>query len=329
MILGATLSFAKDTESKWGTIKGKIYMGLKFEDVGAAVNTQDMFVLERAYFTYKKKIGAGFSMRITTDIIGNETNGTADDTPFTPYIKYGYLQWKMDVNLFKIETQLGMVGTPILGLTDKLGGMRWVTKNYFDNSSKIAQKMDNSADLGWNLSLNILKIVTFTGAITAGEGYKDIAAGETDGSKALYGLITVNPIEELSVIAFVRTNGHNGLNENDLYCGAGIAWKSKLIKVGANYAYVTTDNDTNKDHVIDVWANFNFKSLIDMPILLMGRFALGMNTVADSTKTNILGGIGYKFNSNVQAMILYKVEDTFSDASSAVHNLYLKVEAKF
>jgi len=44
-----------------------------------------------------------------------------------------------------------------------------------------------------------------------------------------------------------------------------------------------------------------------MPVFLMGRFALGMDTVNDITKTNILGGIYYRFNSNVQTMILLKL----------------------
>jgi hypothetical protein len=331
MLLGSSLAFgaddAKKNESKWGTIKGKIYLGLQFEDLGTAVNANDMFFLDRAYFTYKKKIGAGFSMRITTDIIGNDTSG--GDTPYSLYIKYGYLQWEKGLGPVKIKSQLGMVGTPILGLADKLGGMRWVTKNYFDNAKKITRAMDNSADLGWNLSLNFLKMVTLSGAVTAGEGYKDIAAGETDNSKAIYGMATVNPIKELYISGFIRTNGHAGLNENDMYVGGGIAWKTKLFKAGANYAYVMTDNSTYKDHVVDVWVNFNLKSVISIPILVMGRFALGMDTVAASTSTNILAGIGYRFNNNVQTMLLYKATDTFSDANSAKHNIYLKVEAKF
>jgi len=325
MLLSSGIIFAKDAgESKWGTIKGKFYLGLKFEDVGTSVNANDMFVLERIYFTYKKKIGAGFSMRITTDIIGNEKNAAGDDTPYTPYIKYGYLQWKKDFGPVKIKSQLGMVGTPTLGLADKLGGMRWVTKNYFDDS-----KIDNSADLGMNLSLNILKMVTLSGAVTSGEGYKDVAAGETDNSKAINGLLVVNPMKELYISGFIRTNGHNGLNENDMYFGGGVAWKTKLLKTGANYAYVMQNNSASKDHLVDVWANLNLKSVINIPLLVMGRFNLNMNTVADTISTKILGGVGYKFNGYVQTMLLYKVTDTFDDATDAVHSIYLKVEAKF
>jgi len=323
LLLIATIAFAEGTATQkstpakkkvtQGKLSGKVYISINFLDLGAPANQINSFTIDRAYITYKNKISKQFSFKIRTDVSDKDGWG------YEAYIKNAYLQYKDKFSIIGIKAQAGMIGTPILGQTDDLGDMRWITKNFFDNSKAIiGSSIDSSADLGINLSFNLTKYLSLTGAITNGEGYKNV--NPTKGM-AYYGKLSIIPIKGLYINGFIRykqTIATTG-NSSDFYSGAGILYSSSIIKVGVNYAIVKTAiNDIN--HIVDTWANINLKKLTTISILIMGRFAYGKTV----TENNIIGsvGIGYQFNKNLSTLLYY-------ENAIGTHNLYIKTEAKF
>lgn len=340
-------------------------------DSGENKNT---FNIKRVYLDFRKKIDAVWSIRATLDV-GNENKEAVsiNDSRYTAYIKFAVLQAQQDLGFGILTAQFGMIGTPVIGLIDEASDYRWLNQNYLDAAKMlllkqsgvtggIGQSIDFSADMGLSVSLNVAKMVTVTGAVTNGEGYKrtDELQFHDDG-KAFYGMITVTPIEGLSLAGFYRNQitRDNGENADDNFIrnyGAVAAYNFQGIRVGASFtlATVSTNGTTPgvdarvaEYRIIDAFLMANLNSLTGMPILVAGRYAMGSTEYADGYGANDgvkadvtiwAFGVGYQFNNFVRMMAY--VEDQKAETSDPAlaaaadwkasnRNFYIKTEAKF
>jgi hypothetical protein len=264
------------------------------------------FQLERAYITIKKQIGEIFSAKITTDIDPNSSDYL--------YLKYGFVQLYKEfgtpVGPISLKAQLGKIATPVVGITDKLNDLRWLGRNYIENSKMVlnGNSFDNSADLGGMVSLSLLKLMTLEYSLTNGEGVKS-DHNETYAGKSHTLLVSVNPIDylkELYVNFYGRwedtnknkivtgTGGmptkYQGTDERK-YMGCGIAWYSDLVKAGMNFILpvmhysktifispITGYSPRHQDKfmLIDSWLNINIGAIAPTaPVLFVGRCAWG------------------------------------------------------
>ncbi|MBP7582575.1 MAG: hypothetical protein KBA61_00990 [Spirochaetes bacterium] len=325
------------------------------------VNT---FRIQRVYLDFRKKIDDVWSARATLDV-GNDNGAT--DTRYQAYIKYAYLQGAFNLGFGTLTAQFGMIGTPVIGLIDSQSDYRWLNQNYIDAAKALlyrqsnatgatpGQSIDSSADLGLSLSLKVASMVTITGAITNGEGYKtgdELAAG--DDGKAMYGMLTVTPISGLFLSGFYMNRVTDDAEAGDNYVnyyGANAIYVFQGIRVGVSYvmAKVSTfavgdpEAEVAEYTLIDAFIMANLKGFTGMPILLAGRYAMGSTEYAEgygasngftSDVTIWAVGVGYQFNDNVRVMAY--LEDQSSSSSDIAarewdnsnRNFYVKAEAK-
>lgn len=314
-------------EEKPTEVGGRIYMWYS-RDVANKSTTlprepkTDHFSLNRAYITVAREFSDVFSAKLVTDV-------KPDASAQYIYIKNAYLQ----ARLFKDgpvtwTTQFGVVGTPVIGLIDKISDARWIYWNYIDKSKDVLNgvEIDNSADVGLLTELDIVKIVKLTGGYTNGEGYgKMLTESNCDKSKRLYGMVTLTPIMQLYLSGFYKTdlemvsttvstnptstvypyNDQSKLN----YWGALIAWSDKSFKIGASYSipykssikyYLASGAQAGLygqrtrwyGRIFDAWAHVNLKELTGLGFILYGRYAHGIDDVRTRyitrTSSNIL-----------------------------------------
>ena len=338
-------------------------------DSGENENT---FQLTRVYLDFRKKIDSVWSMRATLDV-GNDNQNTVDkdDSRYAAYIKYAYLQAMTDLGFGVLTAQFGMIGTPVIDLIDTQSDYRWLNQNYIDASKvvlhkqgtadvgSIGQSIDNSADMGLSVSLNVAKMVTVTGAVANGEGYKKTnELGYHDDGKAMYAMITVNPLQGLYAAGYYRTESTHDEYETAednfrQYYGATLIYVYQGIRLGASYVLSSVSSAANvsgadpavaKYTLLDVFVMVNLKSLTGVPVLLAGRYAMGTTKYdegygaddgAEATATLWAIGAGYQFNDSVRFMAYLEDQSSSSDDIAAAdwegsnRNFYVKAEVKF
>lgn len=258
-----TTGFRYDGTTEWGGEWGKVprwgidttYLPriTAAEPSNISYKKTNTFRMQRAYLTLKKRIGEIFSVKVTADI-----DPSGQDFI---YLKYGFIQLYKEFGTamgpVSLKAQVGKIGTPVVGITDNLCDLRWVGRNYLDNSKLVlnGKSFDNSADLGGLFSLSFLKLATIEYSITNGEGLKS-DNNETYGGKAHTLLVSVNPVDyvkELYVNFYGRWEDtdrnvldtgpisaggypvkYQGVDKRS-YMGFGVAWYSDLIKLGLNF----------------------------------------------------------------------------------------------
>lgn len=363
MFLTGTAAFAQEEEKKPElNLKGTAYIQYmnqtKVQDDDKKYKS---FQIQRVYLTWKKDLDSIWSARVTTDVgqvgsSGEVDGGLADGddvdtktTPYAVYLKYAYVQGKKDFGPVNAKMQFGMIGTPNSGYTDKVSGYRWVNNNYsFDHAKKVLidtsgspTGIDNSADAGVRLDLELMKMVTLTGMYSNGEGYKKVDEPTSNG-KAMTGMLKVTPLEGLALAGFYRNEVTNEAEAGDnyrMYYGAGLSYSTDLIKVGANYVLPEVKkggDDTVKDaYILDTWLNMNLNSVAGMPVLIMGRYAMAENEEAndvlddDSAVTIWAAGLGYELTKGFKALAYLENRTFESDTMDDEQTFYVKTEVKF
>jgi len=340
-ILASGAVFAEEKKDDGpGTLSGKIYLNynidLQNSDGSDKVHGFD---LERIYFTYRKNISEKFSTRVTMDVYsadfksytfndavadGGNGDGVVDANEIEEqtssrglfFVKYAYLQYKDKLAGIKTKFQVGQIGNPIIGLTDKMSGMRWITKNQIDSAN-----LNNSADLGAKVSLGFFGLATLTTAYLNGEGYKYIGGDENKG-KSSDTVLSITPLGKKLLVNGYFKYAKDEDDVQDTQVGGGIAWVDSKYKAGVNFLYDTE----NKNSYLDSWVNVNFKGLVGAPVLLMGRFQMILPDTGDNTTTFMVGP-GYKLHKMIQVAVIFDYSKT-GDAD-ADYNMSIQSEFKF
>ncbi|MFH0976344.1 MAG: hypothetical protein V1874_11240 [Spirochaetota bacterium] len=307
---------------------------------------RDSFNLNRAYVNFNKKIDDVWSAKVTLDggtLAASDTNKTSVE-----FVKNAYFQMNNDFGVAGLKIQGGMTGTPIIGLIDGLNGSRWIYQNYIDKASDVSDKSIDvsSADTGVKAELNVMKMITISGMYSNGDGYKKAATDQDTVTKAYYGVVNVTPISALNIFGYYHWHDTAMKSKENYvsFIGGGAAWSDKYFKIGAAYTMHTGKASDIKEEssLMEVWANVNLQQITNVPILIIGRYAMGeyekKGTGTNKLKNEgsaIWGGAGYQVNSNVQFAAMYKV-DTLSKKANDVKTsdmenstFFIKSEIKF
>ena len=350
-------------------LEGKIFAEYKQNLEKDVANYYYGFAVTRAYLTGKAKIDDVWSAKITIDAGNIEALGKDGDDPtknvtttsrgYEFFVKNAYVQAAPSFGDYGLVLQFGMIGTPIIGLIDDISDYRWVYNNYIDkagdvlinpNDSTKSLSIDTSADLGASLKIDIMKygdkkknaMVSVTGAVMNGEGYKKTDES-TNGyrGKAMYAQITVNPIAEVFISGYMRREAYAATLLNTFY-GGTIGYDSKIIKAGVSYIMGKKGEltDDEKYTILDLYVNANLNDVAGLPVLIMGRYAMGSYKQGDTISTSaskvtvMAIGAGYQFNDYVRFLAYY--ENKQSKAYKALYSddgdlqaFYVKSEIKF
>ncbi len=270
-------------------------------------------------------------MRVTTDV--DNTSGSAP----TLYLKYAFFQYR-DVffDFLGVNLQGGLVSTPMLGLIYDISDTRWIYQSLLDKSANMLNgfSMESSADYGVRLSFIFADMITLTGAVVNGEGFKKNAGGLSDyDGLAYYGMIVINPVPELFLVGSTRWEEYRAKQDNfgsDIsdkgYCGFGVAVKTALIRVGAFY-WMFWDNDrqsslfgTRPPTVRKSYSLFEWYLMMNMgavvptlPVLLHGRLSQGYENAGQAANSDVrrrtrmfAAGIGWAFNAHLRILAYYE-----------------------
>lgn len=301
--------------------------------------SENTFELNRVYLNFTKQFDEIWSMRVTTDIgqvESESTNPYQEDATttsevksktnnYTVYLKFAYIQAAQQYEHLSYTLQFGMVGTPLLNYIDGQSDYRWIQQNYFDNSKDLLQTtVDYSADAGVRADVSLFKVVTITGAITNGEGFKHVS--ETDDGKAYYGMLTVNPFEHFSLIAFNRYCITNDNDRSDNYTNDtafGAFYTQDVVKAGVVYALPVEEVSGQKTNyrLVDSYLHIDLSYVWTVPLLLAARVGYGKNTDNDNTIKIYSGGVGYRFSKDIRTIVYYqhKKDDTKSKADKVMY----------
>jgi len=303
-------------------ITGKMYLSYThdFEDRKSDLS------LDRAYVTFKRNIAGPISVKFRTDV-------KKDDNGYQPFVKNAYVQFKHGFGPVKVKAQAGIIGTPNIGITGKMQDLRWIYQDYsFDKASDLIGKtIDTSADVGANLSITFMKKVTITGSLTEGEGYNN-AEGDFK-RNVIHTTLSINPLGKLYVNGYFKYGDtKNRGYDTCRYFGGGVSWKSKLIKAGVNFVFPTIDDGTAKSNytIIETWANADLYSATEIPVLVLARFAYGMENNDDNVGKTIFGaGLGYKFNKNFRVLAYFDFQKGRAGGTPNEEKISVKTESKF
>ncbi len=309
---------------------------------GIKEKNNNSFRVQRAYIDIKYKINDILNARLTTDVDGKVSpqKSAGDSTSaFHLYLKYAYLDAKKDFGPIGLSFMGGMIGTPVVGLVDKISDYRWISQNYLDQSKNVLNglSIDNSSDLGISASVRIFKYATFTGSFTNGGGYKN---DESNSYKAVTYLATVNPVKGVHISGFGRNEitdkyDYTGKKAKRSYYGYGVAYESNLIKIGFNHIFPYTRTvglssqfgfatpalyvypvKNNGYMLLDAWLNVNLGAVAEsVPLLITGRYVYGLQrgtyqkSIADPNcgkeRSSMLYalGLGWQFNKHFRILL--------------------------
>jgi len=271
-------------------------------------NAPNTFIIDRAYLMLKKIFNKTYKAVLIWDVLSanNPTyhySDAASQTYYDPsagtlksisnkveyksYLKIAYIEGNKSIGPVSGALQMGIIYSPWLSYNSKLN------EDYHLTSDPLFETgFDKGYDLGIGGTLKFMEYAALYGTITKGEGYQSIGTEDNDG-KAISFRLAITPIKEFSVTGWVHRNKIERSGYNEGYYGAGIAWKSGLIRLGANYvqlyvkrsvikAYkasyntyldaLTNTKTDGGDRIIDVWLNMNLKSLTGISVLLWFNF---------------------------------------------------------
>lgn len=309
----------------------------------------DNMRIQRAYLTFAKEIDKVWSAKVTLDGVGladiNEYEGEDTDvvsdgqlneinaskkTNNVMFLKNAYVQMKQSFDPVTLTVQYGVVGTPIIGISDQMGGARWIYNTYMDKSKDIMDSTIDvsSADMGLKAEVSIMKMVSVTGMYSNGSTYK-FTEDQQLSDKAYWGLLSITPIKGLFINGYYHTRdvAVDAADADEVtYYGGGLAWSDKSFKVGGNYVMGEKSSDTATSEadytVYEIWANINLDEVVGMPILIYGKYAAGETDYNDGKKkaegNTIYAGLGYQFNKSVQAMLLYQMSELEKTTNAGV-----------
>ena len=114
--------------------------GVLFSHFGLDLSDDDLasdFDVDRAYLTFKRKIGEDFAVRVTTDV----GRVSEEDAKLRLFVKYAYAEWTGA--LPGTTLRFGAAAMPFPGYYDMFWGHRYVSKSFTD-----ANRLLKTSDFG-------------------------------------------------------------------------------------------------------------------------------------------------------------------------------------
>ena len=333
-------AFAQDAPPPVVNVSGVLFTGFVYhldnDNRPDPFINQHGFEIERAYLTFSKNLGDNWSMRATLDTYHNPSRSS------DVYVRVAEAQYRNTFGNIDFMGRFGIIDNQLNSMLDRLGGMRWLSRNQMD-----ALSIHPTADLGAAIEFGFMKMVTLNLSLMNGEGSNNATTtprftGVNTGwrGEEFNALVTVNPFSKLFLHGFYSyekfgvgpatpdpVTGDKRVSAVDTHFGGGLAWNDSLYKAGVNITMIPDDFKSpayNDGLYIDGWVNVNFKDLIGMPLTLNARVGY-IAPDADGADNVITFGVGpgYKFNNNVQFALWLasqQVGDNDADMSIAVRS---------
>jgi hypothetical protein len=316
-------------------LSGRTYLRYSW-DVSSNSNFNE-FAIDRIYLQSEYQISERFRVQVTLEAGDIRTSGTGN---FQVAPKYAFLEFK-DPLWKGTYVRAGLVHTPWIAYEEDLWGFRVEGKIFFERAG-----YGTSSDLGLLLGGKFPeKLGSFQVAVTNGEGWK---AKEIGKGKELAGRVTVNPfamvggiLGDVFVSAFADwariDSNPDGADTRIRYVAqVGIASHDCLLAadyVGAKDQLATTAGFKNGQgaSVFGVLGFHAFTPNTFGNLQLFGRFDwLDPDAgVANDELSTVIGGVAYRINSNITALLDYEQLSSASPTVAATRRVQIQAEARF
>ena len=192
LILGWVFAAQAEGGKIKGVMFGEYYYVLAADGTDAKQpRKRNAFRFRRLYFTYQKDIATDFAIRFRLEA---KDAGFAQGAKMEPFVKHGYLQWKK--GLGDADIYLGLSGTPIWAVAEKVWGYRSIAKTVLDWN-----KIGSSADLGAALK-GAAGQLSYHLMVGNGPGQKP----EDDHGKKFYGSLSFKTADRLILEGYADFN---------------------------------------------------------------------------------------------------------------------------
>ena len=283
-----------------------------------AADGYNEFDIDRVYLTAKSRLGKGFSARVTTDV---GRTGSEDDTKIRAFLKYAYLESKLN-DEFKLR--FGASGTAWTSQYDKFVGYRWVSKSLADKN-----KVLSTSDIGVQaLGKHMDGMVSWQAGVINGDGY---GSPETSSTKALQGRLTVDPLSgnediKLPIGAFISQDVLVAEDEEGAQVVAGgvgvdtqfaMLWGEYLMRnegdaSGAGYNATVVGKIDKVANVLVRYDNFDPSTDVD-----------------DDATATIIVGVTKDIHGDFSAGLTYEQATPEADDAEASSGIFVRMQAGF
>jgi hypothetical protein len=274
--------------------------------------------IDRVYLTAKSRLGKGFSARITTDM---GRTGSADDTKIRTFLKYAYLESKLNDS---IKLRFGASGTAWCGQYDKLWGHRYVAKSLAD-----ANKVLSTSDFGVQVhGKHSDGLVRWQAGVVNGDGY---SSPEVSSTKSAQARVTVDPLAssddiKLPIGAFVAQDIMVAEDEEGVQViAAGLGIDTSMALVWGEIL-MESEGDASA-------SGYSATLVGKVPSVgnLLARydsFDPSADVEDDATQT-IIGGFTRTIHGDINAGLTYERETLEADPETPSHGVFARMQVGF
>jgi len=251
-----------------GSISGKSYFDFTY-DTDKDDEISNQFDISRLYFTYKKQMDTGIEFRFTTDVGRiSETYYTYDviknDNSYVTeiigskhnskehlhiYVKYAYLDWRID----PIGTlTLGQQGMNYFNIEEANWGLRFVEEAPMDRL-----KMATSADMGIGFKRELIDNLHLHVTYVHGTGYKhpEDNSEKKIGVQLLYGQHKLTKKDGFNAGTTVAIEPYDGENTQTIAAFGGFA-KSGL-RISGEFDVIKSSEIDNCQQVMAAYCAYS------------------------------------------------------------------------
>jgi hypothetical protein len=296
--------------------------GLLYAHYGYALQEQaegaNEFDLDRVYLTARSGLGKGFSTRITTDV---GRTGSGDDTKLRPFLKYAYLQSKLNDSY---SLRFGASGTAWCGQYDSFWGHRFLAKSFADG-----HKLLSTSDLGVQaLGKHMDGLLSWQAGVINGDGY---GAPEVSSTKAAQARLTVDPLSssadlKLPISAFISQDilvapGEQGTQT----LAAAVGMKSELLLLWTEVLTQRTGDAAAAGASASAIATAGELGNL---VVRYDHFDPDTSAEDDATAT-LIGAVSKDIHAGISASLSYERATPQGDADLVSHGAFVRMQAGF
>jgi hypothetical protein len=276
------------------------------------------FDIDRVYLTARSKLGKGFSARVTTDM---GRTGSEDDTRIRTYLKYAYLETKLN-DEFKLR--FGASGTAWCSQYDNFVDHRWISRSLADKN-----KVLSTSDIGVQaLGKHMDGMVRWQAGIINGNGY---SRPEVSRTKAIQGRVTVDPMSgnddiKLPIAAFVSQDIMVAEEEEGgQVIAAGLGVDTNYALVWGEYLMHNEGDASASGYNATVLGKIG-----DIANVLVRYDSFDPSTKTDDdATTTIITGLTKDVHAGISAGLTYERATPQADPDAVSHGVFVRMQAGF
>ncbi|MCK5075967.1 MAG: hypothetical protein KAR38_06305, partial [Calditrichia bacterium] len=240
-----------------GKVSGVVFFNYSYMDA----DISNSFEIERAYFTYDKKVSDDISIKFQTDV--GRLKEDSVNTNLFAYLKNAKIDWKTAYG----KLTFGLQGMNVFNIQEKTWGYRFIEKSPMDK-----YKFSSSADMGVGYANKLNGKTNMSILVTNGSGYKK---PENDSYKKVSGQIVygekrLDKNEGFNVGGIITWEPYETdteAKENTIVAGIFGGFSGKVFRLGAEFNILNDSNIDDKERIIAAYGNYT----VSEKVTIFGR----------------------------------------------------------